>query len=109
VTAGTLLPRKTFRPGAERRLRALDEIQRRARDRLATHAPNTQRALKADWTVWHTWCLDPRNHIDGTPRSSSPITPAVLIEFITAHSPGEVRAADGTRDATMGSPATGLN
>ena len=30
-------------------------------------------------------------------RSSFPITPAVLIEFITAHSPGEVRAADGTR------------
>jgi site-specific recombinase XerD len=97
VTVGALVPRKTHRAGAERRLRALDEIQRYVRDRLATYAPNTQRALKADWTVWHTWCVDPRNHLDGAPRSSFPIAPAVLIEFITAHSPGEVRAADGTR------------
>jgi integrase len=97
VTVGALVPRKAFRPGAERRLRAVTEIERHVRDRLATYAPNTQRALKADWTVWHTWCVDPRHHLDGSPRSSFPITPAVLIEFITAHSPGEVRAADGTR------------
>jgi integrase len=97
VTAGTVVPPKTFRPGAERRLRAITEIERHVRDRLATYAPNTQRALKADWTIWHTWCVDPRNHDDGNPRNSFPITPAVLIQFITAHSPGEVRAADGTR------------
>lgn len=97
MTVGALVPRKMFRPGAERRLRALDEIQRHVRDRLATYAPNTQRALKADWTVWHTWCVDPRHHFDAAPRSSFPITPPVLIEFITAHSPGEIRAADGTR------------
>jgi integrase len=97
MTSGALVLQKTFRPGAERRLRALDEIERHVRDRLATYAPNTQRALKADWTVWHTWCVDTRNHIDGVPRSSFPITPAVLIEFVMAHSPGEVRAADGTR------------
>jgi len=97
VTAGALVPRKAFRPGAERRLRAMTEIERHVRDRLATYAPNTQRALKADWTVWHTWCVDSRNHEDGQACSSFPITSAVLIEFIKAHSPGEVRAADGTR------------
>jgi hypothetical protein len=75
----------------------MTEIERHVRDRLATYAPNTQRALKADWTVWHTWCVDPRNHSDGQPREPFPITSAVLIEFILAHSPGEVRAADGTR------------
>ena len=95
MTTGALVP--SFRPGAERRLRALKEIQRHVRDRLASYAPNTQRALKADWTVWHAWCVDPRHHLDGTARSSFPITAAVLIEFITAHSPGEVRAADGAR------------
>jgi len=46
MTNGALLPQKAFRPGAERRLRALDEIERHVRDRLATYAPNTQRALK---------------------------------------------------------------
>lgn len=97
MTAGALLPRKAFRPGAERRLRAITALEQVIRDRLATYAPNTQRALKADWTVWHTWCVDSRNHADGQPRSSFPITSAVLIEFIKAHSPGEVRAADGTR------------
>lgn len=97
MTAGALVRQKTFRLGAERRLRAIAEIERHVRDRLATYAPNTQRALKADWTVWHTWCVDPRNHDDGNPRNSFPITPAVLIEFVMAHSPGEVRAADGTR------------
>lgn len=97
MAAGALVRQKTFRPGAERRLRAITAIEMHVRDRLATYAPNTQRALKADWTIWHTWCGDPRNHDDGEPRSSFPITPAVLIEFIKAHSPGEVRAADGTR------------
>jgi integrase len=97
VSFGTLVPQKSFRPGAERRLRALDEIQRHVRDRLATYAPNTQRALKADWTVWYAWCVDPSNHFDGERRCAFPITPALLIEFIIAHSPGEVRAADGTR------------
>ena len=57
MTSGALVPQKVFRPGAERRLRALDEIQRHVRDRLATYAPNTQRALKADWTVWYAWCV----------------------------------------------------
>lgn len=95
MTTGALVP--SYRPGTERRLRALEEIHRHVHDRLATYAPNTQRALKADWTVWHTWCVDSRNHADGNPRNSFPITPAVLIEFITAHSPGEVRTADGTR------------
>ena len=97
MTALALIPRKPFQPGVERRLRALEEIQRHVRDRLATYAPNTQRALKADWTVWHTWCTGPHNHADGNLRESFPITPAVLIEFIYAHSPGEVRSADGTR------------
>jgi integrase len=97
VSFGTLVSQKSFRPGAERRLRALDEIQIHVRDRLATYAPNTQRALKADWTVWYAWCVEPSNHFDHERRCAFPITPAVLIEFITAHSPGEVRAADGTR------------
>lgn len=97
MTAGELITQKPFRRGAERRELAITEIERHVRDRLATYAPNTQRALKADWTVWHTWCVDPRNHADGEARASFPITPGVLIEFVIAHSPGEVRAADGTR------------
>jgi integrase len=41
--------------------------------------------------------VEASNHLDRLRRSAFPITPAVLIEFITAHSPGEVRGADGTR------------
>src|SRR5882672_12592773 len=81
LTSSILMPLIKSRPGAEQRLTALQEIQRHVRDRLATYAPNTQRALKADWTVWHTWCVDPRNHDDGESRDSFPITSAVLIEF----------------------------
>jgi hypothetical protein len=47
--------------------------------------------------VWHNWCVDPRNHEDEKPKKAFPITPAGLIEFIKAHSPGEVRGADETR------------
>lgn len=90
-------PRQVFRPNAERRARAIAEIERHVRDRLMTYAPNTQRALKADWTVWHNWCVDTRNHADCRRRSSFPILPSVLVEFVLAHSPGEVRASDGTR------------
>ena len=97
MTAGGLVAQKPFRQGAEGRHLAIAEIEGHVRDRLATYAPNTQRALKADWTVWHTWCVDPGNHHDGEARESFPITPAVMIEFVIAHSPGEVRAADGTR------------
>jgi len=97
VTSGALVTRKPFRPGAERRLRALDEIERHVRDRLATYAPNTQRALKADWTIWYAWCVDASNHADGERRSAFPITPAVLIEFILAHSP--VKCAPPTAPA----------
>jgi integrase len=86
-----------YRPGARQRELALQALDPRVRDRLSTYARNTQRALKADWTVWHRWCADPRNHADGTAKASFPITSAVLIEFMRAHSPGEVQAADGTR------------
>jgi site-specific recombinase XerD len=97
MTSGILVSSIKPRPGAEQRLTALEEIQRHVRDRLATYAPNTQRALKADWTVWHTWCVHARNHDDNRARASFPITSVVLIEFMRAHSPGEVRGADGTR------------
>jgi integrase len=43
------------------------------------------------------WCVNPSNHADHAPRSPFPITSVVLIEFIKAHSPGEVRGADHTR------------
>lgn len=94
VDAGAPL---VFRPGAQQRDLALQALDPRVRDRLATYARNTQRALKADWTVWHRWCVDARSHADGLARASFPITSAVLIEFMRAHSPGEVQAADGTR------------
>jgi site-specific recombinase XerD len=97
MTSGALVPVSKPRPGAEGRLTALEEIQRHVRDRLATYAPNTQRALKADWTIWYAWCVDASNHADHEQRGPFPITSAVLIEFIRAHSPGEVRGADGTR------------
>src|ERR1700722_13352181 len=97
MTASALVPLIKSRAGAEQRLTALEEIERHVRDRLATYAPNTQRALKADWTIWYAWCVDARNHDDGRPRASFPITPVVLIEFVRAHSPGEARGAAGTR------------
>jgi hypothetical protein len=91
MTASALVPLIKSRAGAEQRLTALEEIERHVRDRLATYAPNTQRALKADWTIWYAWCVEGRNHHDGQPKKAFPITSAVLIEFIKAHSPGEVR------------------
>jgi integrase len=97
MTSGVLVRLAKSRAGAEQRVTALAEIQRHVRDRLATYAPNTQRALKADWTIWYAWCVEGRNHDDGQPKKAFPITPAVLIEFMRAHSPGEVHAADGTR------------
>lgn len=84
-------------PGEAGRLAAATALEGRVRDRLATYAPNTPRALKADLTVWHGWCMDTRNHDDELPRPAFPISSAVLVEFIRAHSPGEVRGADGTR------------
>jgi integrase len=91
------MPRASIRPAGERRRRALSALAPPLAERLATYAPNTQRALKADWTVWHTWCVDPSLHPDHLPRCAFPITSVVLIEFMQAHSPGEVRGADHTR------------
>lgn len=75
--------RGPFMPGETRRLRAVSALEAIVRDRLAAYAPNTQRALKADWTVWHTWCVEGRNHEDGEPSARlrpSPLYKATLAE-----------------------------
>ena len=66
------------------------------RTRLASYARNTQRALRADWRIWHAWCVNASRHADGCPREAFPISSAVLIEFIHAHSPAVVAGNDGT-------------
>ncbi len=50
------------------------------RRRLASFAPNTQRALASDWKVWRVWCLD-------NDRNAFPASPADVSDFALAHSP----------------------
>ena len=50
------------------------------RRRLASFAPNTQRALASDWKVWRLWCLK-------NARIEFPASPTDISEFALAHSP----------------------
>jgi len=43
------------------------------RQRIASYAENTQRALRFDWYAWDDWCADRTRHADHTPRPSWPI------------------------------------
>ena len=75
---------------AARRLsveRSAAVLPEEVRQRIASYAENTQRALRFDLYAWHDWCADPTRHADRAPRPSWPIRGALLAEFIFAHSP----------------------
>ena len=55
-------------------------LYERLRRRLASYAPNTQRALASDWKVWRRWCAE-------NGRSSFPAQPHDLVDYLHAHSP----------------------
>ena len=55
-------------------------LYERLRSRLASYAPNTQRALASDWSSWRTWCA-------ASGRQSFPASPAEIVEYVMAHSP----------------------
>src|SRR5882724_4878428 len=55
-------------------------IYERLRSRLASYAPNTQRALAHDWKAWRTWCL-------AHGACAFPATPQALVDYVLAHSP----------------------
>ena len=66
--------------------------------RLASFAPNTQRALASDWKVWRAWCLE-------NARIEFPASPRDVSEFALAHSPPLY--TDQTGAVTMDPEATG--
>ncbi len=68
------------------------------RRRLASFAPNTQRALASDWKVWRLWCLE-------NARIEFPASPRDISEFALAHSPPLY--TDQTGAVTMDPEATG--
>ena len=55
-------------------------IYRQLRTRLASYAPNTQRALASDWSAWRVWCAT-----NGV--SPFPAAPQALVDYVMAHSP----------------------
>ena len=68
------------------------------RRRLASFAPNTQRALASDWKVWRAWCLE-------NARIEFPASPKDISEFALTHSPPLY--TDQTGAVTMDPEATG--
>lgn len=55
-------------------------LYERLRARLSSYAPNTQRALAADWKRWRTWCAN-------AARAPFPAAPPDIVEYLLAHSP----------------------
>jgi integrase len=76
------------------------DLFERLRRRLASYAPNSQRALAADWRVWRSWC-------SANERRSFPVEPTDLVEFLLAHSPPFEQ--DATGSVTMHVEAQGPN
>ena len=68
------------------------------RRRLASFAPNTQRALASDWKVWRTWCAE-------NARIAFPASPKDISDFALAHSPPLYPNQTGA--VTMDPEATG--
>lgn len=56
------------------------ELFARLHRRLASYAPNTQRALAADWRAWRAWCAE-------NDRIAFPARPSDLVDYLLAHSP----------------------
>jgi integrase/recombinase XerD len=61
----------------------------RLRRRLTSYAPNTQRALAADWRRWRAWCAR-------CARPAFPARPPDLVDYLLAHSPALEQDAAGT-------------
>ena len=74
---------------------ALFEALRR---RLASYAPNSQRAFAADWGRWKQWCEAHR-------RRPFPAAPEDLVEYVLSHSPPFERDARGTLAMNLSSEA----
>jgi len=68
------------------------------RRRLASFAPNTQRALASDWKVWRAWCAE-------NARIAYPASAADVSDFALAHSPPLY--TDQTGAVTMDPEAAG--
>lgn len=66
--------------GAATLWRDVPLIYARLCNRLASYAPNTQRALASDWGSWRAWCA--ANGI-----APFPATPQALVDYVMAHSP----------------------
>jgi integrase len=56
------------------------DLFERLKRRLASYAPNTQRALAADWRSWRNWCTE-------NARTAFPAAPTDIVDYILAHSP----------------------
>ncbi len=74
------------------------DLFEKLRRRLASFAPNTQRALASDWKVWRVWCLE-------NAKIPFPASPADVSDFALAHSPPLY--TDQTGSVTMDPDATG--
>lgn len=73
----------------------------RLRRRLASYAPNTQRALAADWRVWRKWC-------DANGRAAFPAVGGDIVDFVLAHSPPLVRTSTGELSVSLESTAASI-
>ena len=95
----TQLPQSQSTPFAATIWEDQPDLFEQLRRRLASFAPNTQRALASDWKVWRAWCLE-------NARIEFPASPKDISEFALAHSPPLY--TDQTGAVTMDPEATGL-
>jgi integrase len=75
-------------PSAAALWRDQPDLFDRLRRRLASYAPNRQRALAADWSAWRRWC-------EANDRRPFPARAVDLIDYVSAHSPPLVSDTTG--------------
>jgi integrase len=63
-------------------------LYERLRRRLASYAPNTQRALASDWKAWRLWCSE-------SARRPFPAQASDVVDFLLVHSPPLTTDASG--------------
>lgn len=71
------------------------------RRRLASYAPNSQRAFAADWGRWRRWCEE-------RGRCPFPAAPGDLVEYVLEHSPPFEADARGTLSMDLASEAPSI-
>jgi integrase len=95
--AGSNVPAVAPVPKAAALWQDQPELFDRLRRRLGSYAPNTQRALAADWRRWRAWC----SVRDIAPF---PARPEAVVDYLLAHSPPLVPDTTGAvamaRDAS---------